>query len=132
MALAKSLRNYILADSVISWLTTQVWRKRVEYSKTNPPPYIVVSVTPYENKIWRVQSDHWYRGRNVTIDVVWPLEMDDTLEIINDRLIAILGKFQWDMNGRVWSLSFKMVDDGYDEKTDYTIYRVGFLAKEIY
>jgi SepF-like predicted cell division protein (DUF552 family) len=131
MTLSQALKAYILTDATISSLTTEVRRKRVAFSKTNTP-YIVYNVEWYENKLQSAQWEHWYKGNNLVIDIVWDLEIDDDLQTICDRLVAIMWNFQGDIWWRVWSFSLKFMDDWYDEKTDKSIYRLGFLAKETF
>lgn len=133
MTLRQAIHTYLASFSEITDVTTDIFYQRVKSSKTNPP-YIVYDIWEAENKLGAFQWQHWYEGRIVTLDVVWPYSMQNELEDLYEVIKAKIGGFQgtithetyWDFDV---SFSIKFADNWYDAKTDFSVYRLGFLAK---
>lgn len=108
----------------------KVYSKRIIAEERNAP-YIVYALEGYKNKLQGFQGKHGYRGRKFVLDLVWEYEQEDDLRALLDTIIAKLvgsGNF----GGWIGSISLEFVDEGYDEKTDFSVFRAGFLAKETF
>jgi hypothetical protein len=132
MSLKTSLVSYLMTNTFIaSNFKWKIYRKRITRWEVSPP-YIVYTTDWYENKLNQYQWNHGYRGRNLVIDVVWPYTSDDMLEQAWNEIIKLLWWFNgimWDWKGTIKQVKY---EDWYDEKSDFSVVRITFLAKEVF
>lgn len=125
------IANFLLSIPEVSNAVGQkVYSKRVTKGKTEAP-YIVYSVDGYDNKLNGFQGEHGYKGQKVVIDIVGPYEIEDDLEALHDIILAKIignGDFGW----RSGSFGLVYVENWYDEKSDFSIFRTGLLAKSTF
>lgn len=130
--LKQGIATYLTSlPEVSSIVWSRVYSRRVTKGKTDAP-YIVYSVDGYENKLGKYQGWHGYKGLKLVIDVVGPYDQEDALENLSNILTEKLGGFIGNLWGRVGTLSVQFVDAWYDEKSDFSVFRTGLLAKETF
>lgn len=131
MNIKTEIASYLLADATISGKTTQIFRKRVKKWLTTSP-YIVYRMGNVTNKRWHYYKQHWYRGYELIFDIVWPYEQEADIDIIAERVEALLWWFQGTIWSRTGSIAFVEREEWWDEKSDFSIVRCTFLVKEIF
>lgn len=109
----------------------KIYRKRVTKSEI-APPYIVYTTEGYTNKLWHHQWVHGLKPRRLVVDIVGPYTDDDMLEAAGTEVLKMLGSFNGTMGD--WKGTIKQIDydDWYDEKSDFSVVRIVFLAKEVF
>ena len=65
-------------------------------------------------------------------DIVGPYEQEADLDIIAERIEAMLGWFQGTIGSRTGSISFVEREEWRDEKSDFSVVRCTFFVKEIF
>ncbi|HNG97394.1 MAG TPA: hypothetical protein PLW93_03935 [Candidatus Absconditabacterales bacterium] len=130
--LKKAIYEYLSSLPELSeTIQGRVFRKRSQ-SQTQVP-FIVYDVSGYENKLGKYQGTHGYQGNKLTIDIIGNYEIEDQLREIGEIIISKLGGFIGKLRpSRKGTINLMGVDEGYDEKTDYSIFRLMFLCKHTF
>ena len=130
--LKKAIYEYLSSLPELSeTIQGRVFRKRSQ-SQTQTP-FIVYDVSGYENKLWKSQWKHGYQGNKLTIDIIWNYEIEEQLREIGELLVSKLWGFIGKLRpSRKWTINLMWVDEWYDEKTDYSVFRLMFLCKHTF